>query len=171
MYASAWHLANETLWSVVNRGENDTSGAQISVEASDTRKYYDCYHGVPLAVSAGSGGSKAVAFEVEAGGLGCVLATPNGTLSDDTTALLATMKGLTSVPAPVNLSVIQLPLDTPLRSIYMSSISFISPLRWGSLMTCISTGERRERKGKERERVTQYVINLNYLTGVGKEGQ
>ena len=24
--------------------------------------------------------------------------------------------------------------------------------------------ERRERKGKERERVTQYVINLNYLT-------
>ena len=25
--------------------------------------------------------------------------------------------------------------------------------------------ERRERKGRERERVTQYVINLNYLTG------
>eukprot|EP01050_Picozoa_sp_SAG11_P024016 SAG11_NODE_4997_length_1698_cov_0.979987_1_plen_178_part_00 len=90
VYASAWSLDNETLWTVVNRGTKDATGPQIAVEASDTRRYYDCYHGAPLAVSGGS-----VAFEVEAGAFGCVLATPNRTLSSDTIVLFATMKGLT----------------------------------------------------------------------------
>ena len=93
VYASAWPLGRETLWTVVNRGTADASGPQIKVDATDLRKYYDCYRGVPLAVSSGS-----VAFEVEAGGFGCVLATPNTTLSADTTALLATMKALTATP-------------------------------------------------------------------------
>ena len=93
VYASAWPVGNETLWSVVNRGSTDAAGPQIAVASSDTRHYYDCYHGVPLRVAGGS-----VDLEVEAGGFGCVLATPNSTeaLSPDTVGLLARMKDLTS---------------------------------------------------------------------------
>jgi hypothetical protein len=91
VYASAWHIGNESLWTVVNRGSNDTSGAQIRVEGSDTRSYYDCYRGAKLVVS-----SQEVEFDIEAGGLGCVFATPNATLAADATALLATMRALTS---------------------------------------------------------------------------
>ena len=91
IYASAWPEGQETLWTVVNRGTADASGAQIQVNASDRRTYYDCYHGVPLKLSS----SGVLTFVVEAGGIGCVLATPNATLSHDTTALLTTMKSLT----------------------------------------------------------------------------
>ena len=73
----------------MNRGTKDASGPQLAVDGTDTRLYYDCYHGVPLTVSGGS-----VAFAVEAGAFGCVLATPNRTLSPDTAALLATMRSL-----------------------------------------------------------------------------
>ena len=91
IFASAWPVGEETLWSVVNRGREDLAGAQLAVAGSDRRRYFDCYHGLPLSVTAGH-----VAFEVEAGGFGCVLATPNTTLSADTRALLATMKELTA---------------------------------------------------------------------------
>ena len=90
VYASAWPLGNETLWSIVNRGVKDTTGPQLAVDPSDKRFYYDCYHGVPLAVSA------SVSFDVEAGGFGCVIATPNHTLSADTVVLLTKMQNLTN---------------------------------------------------------------------------
>lgn len=90
VFASAWPLGPETLWSVVNRGTADRSGPQLVVQSSDTRSYYDCYHGVRLPVSEGH-----VSFEVQAGGFGCVLATPNKTLSADTDALLRRMRALT----------------------------------------------------------------------------
>ena len=90
VYASAWPLGQETLWTVVNRGTTDASGGQIRV--SDTRSYYDCYHGGQLQVTA----QGTVAFEVEAGAFGCVLATPNKTLSADAQALLGKMHALTA---------------------------------------------------------------------------
>jgi formylglycine-generating enzyme required for sulfatase activity len=91
---------------VVNRGTADAAGPQIEIASSDTRRFYDCYHGVPLSASASPQGpsSRRLAFAVEAGGFGCVLATPNKTLSADTVALLAAMKRLTSGAALNGLS-------------------------------------------------------------------
>lgn len=61
VYASAWPIGNETLWTIVNRGTKDAAGPQIAVEPFDKRSYYDCYHGGPLSTIGGS-----VSFEVEA---------------------------------------------------------------------------------------------------------
>ena len=61
VYASAWPVGNETLWTVVNRGTKDAEGPQIAVQPFDKRSYYDCYHGSPLSTIGGS-----VSFEVEA---------------------------------------------------------------------------------------------------------
>eukprot|EP01052_Picozoa_sp_SAG31_P032241 SAG31_NODE_3514_length_4171_cov_6.906925_3_plen_152_part_00 len=61
IYASAWPIGNETLWTIVNRGTKDAAGPQIVIEPSDKRSYYDCYHGGPLSTVGGS-----VSFEVEA---------------------------------------------------------------------------------------------------------
>ena len=93
VYASAWPVGDETVWTMVNRGEADVAGPQIAVQPADSRQYFDCYHGESLRVEAG-----AVAFVVEAGGFGCVLATPNSTLSADTASLLTKMNQLTKKP-------------------------------------------------------------------------
>ena len=37
--------------------------------------YYDCYHGVPLAVATGGGNGSSVRIDVEARGYGCVWAS------------------------------------------------------------------------------------------------
>lgn len=91
IYASAWQIEQETLWTIVNRGDGDVSDRQIKVSTNDERNYYDCYHGDKLPVI-----NSSVAFTVEAWGIGCVFATPNVSLSADTEALFSTMRRLTA---------------------------------------------------------------------------
>lgn len=101
VFASAWPLGAETVWTIVNRGKANSTGMQIAVHSTDTRRYYDCYHGVPLTVapalnkrgsySDGAG----VSFSVDAADYGCVLATPNTTLSEATVAFLNKMQAMT----------------------------------------------------------------------------
>jgi formylglycine-generating enzyme required for sulfatase activity len=90
IYASEWPVAEETLWTLVNQGKNDSTGPLLAVAANDTRHYYDCYRGVPLKPALG-----ALSLTVEQSGYGCVFATPNATLSSEAQALMSKMRGLT----------------------------------------------------------------------------
>ena len=100
IYASMWPLglgdpnSTDSLWTIVNRGSADVAGAQINIGA-DARSYFDCYHGVPLH----PGPYGTLSFEVEVGGVGCVLALTHATMpthnSSNHTAFLASMRALT----------------------------------------------------------------------------
>ena len=72
----------------------DAAGEQLSVAPSDSRRYFDCYHGVELKLSA----ERTLSFKVELGGVGCVFATPNITLSDGFALLLRQMAALSAKP-------------------------------------------------------------------------
>ena len=90
VYASEWPAGGETLWTLVNRGSNDSTGPLLAVAANDTRRYFDCYRGVPLKPAAG-----VLSLTVEQSGYGCLFATPNTTLSPEAQALMTKMRGLT----------------------------------------------------------------------------
>src|SRR5258706_4933821 len=48
IYASRWPLQNKTLWTIINRNQTDTDGAQIPVAAESGIHYYDLWNGVEL---------------------------------------------------------------------------------------------------------------------------
>ena len=144
LYASAWPLrhSGETVWTVVNRGMVNAAGPLLEVAANDTRNYWNCYTGTPLlasplplpgtqaqththahvgpmaarTVTNGTAAAVAVAVLVEARGYGCVLATPNVTLSAEARRFMHTMHALTSVPL-AHLSPTWVPLRQHLRPI------------------------------------------------------
>lgn len=113
VYASKWPNAstNATVYTIVNRSGKNLTGTQLRVGAisgtgSDApsggagqdgqRYYYDCYHGMALTPTFGSGadgqggqggdgtndqggdgaGAATLAFDLEAGGFGCVVEQP-----------------------------------------------------------------------------------------------
>ena len=90
VYASEWPMGTDTLWTIVNQGNNDSSGPLLAVAANDTRHFYDCYHGVPVKPAAG-----VLPLTVEQSGYGCVFATVNKTLSLEAQTLMSQMRGLT----------------------------------------------------------------------------
>ena len=46
VYASAWPLGEETVWTLVNRNAAiDVSGPVLQVAAEDSRVFYDCVQG------------------------------------------------------------------------------------------------------------------------------
>ena len=102
VFASAWPVGNETLYTLVNRGGADITGPQLAVpSASDqapagrtTHRFYDCYHGEEIQdFHSPSGGT--LGFLIERNGYGCVFATPQPP-SEQLTAFLHKMKAMTS---------------------------------------------------------------------------
>ena len=97
VYASRWPLAEQTLWTIVNRNEYDVNGDQMEVTASQGVRYYDVYHGVELKPQDRGAGRWVLSFPIEAKGYGAVFATgaePDAHLQD----LLLKMKQMTSTP-------------------------------------------------------------------------
>ena len=96
VYASRWPSGSETVWTIVNRNEYDTSGAQMAVPVQSGMRYFDLYHGVELKpVTQGS--DAVLQFDIEAHGYDAVLATA-GEPSARFKELMATMAGLTAKP-------------------------------------------------------------------------
>jgi gamma-glutamyl hercynylcysteine S-oxide synthase len=94
VYASRWPSGSETVWTIVNRNEYDTSGAQMAVPVQSGMRYFDLYHGVELKpVTQGS--DTVLQFDIEAHGYDAVLATA-GEPSARFKKLMATMAGLTA---------------------------------------------------------------------------
>ena len=46
IFASRWPLADRTVWTIVNRNEYDSDGAQMTVPYQAGMRYFDFYHGV-----------------------------------------------------------------------------------------------------------------------------
>ncbi|HVZ82114.1 MAG TPA: SUMF1/EgtB/PvdO family nonheme iron enzyme [Terracidiphilus sp.] len=96
VFASRWPLHDQTVWTIVNRNEYDVSGPQISVPAADGTRYFDLYHGTELKPDR-DGGNDVLSFDIEAHGIGAVLATkgePNAAQQQ----LLARMHAMTATP-------------------------------------------------------------------------
>ncbi len=96
VYASRWPLGTETVWTIVNRNEYDTNGAQISVPVQNGMRYFDLYRGVELK-PVKQGSDTVLQFDIEAHGYGAVLATksePSARIKE----LMTTMAGMTAKP-------------------------------------------------------------------------
>ena len=76
VYASRWPLQEKTLWTIINRNQTDTDGAQIPVAAQSGIHYYDLWHGVELTPET-HGDRAFLSFPIEAHGFGAILATPD----------------------------------------------------------------------------------------------
>ncbi|MDR3738503.1 MAG: SUMF1/EgtB/PvdO family nonheme iron enzyme [Terracidiphilus sp.] len=96
VFASRWPLGEQTLWTIVNRNEYNTSGRQITVPYKPGLRYFDLYHGVELKPEVES--DRAVlSFDAEAHGYAAILSTP--TAPDAATLrFLDTMKSMTATP-------------------------------------------------------------------------
>ena len=78
VYASAFPLGKETVYTFINWGGDLSSGVQLTPSAAhQADHYYDCYNGVELTAVNG-----AISFGILPNGFGCVIATPNATTID-----------------------------------------------------------------------------------------
>lgn len=94
VFASAWTVKNETLYTLVNRGGRDASGPQLKIPSAQMQAgkqfFFDCYHGHEITPSGG-----VLEFLIERNGYGCVFATPRSA-SPQLTAFLQRMKTMVS---------------------------------------------------------------------------
>jgi iron(II)-dependent oxidoreductase len=96
VFASRWPLAEQTLWTIVNRNEFDVTGRQMTVPFKQGMRYFDLYHGTELK-AATLGDESVLEFATEAHGYGAVLATA-GTPDAHMQERLSKMKQLTEKP-------------------------------------------------------------------------
>ncbi len=97
VYASRWPLADQTLWTIVNRNEYNLDGDQMEVEAAPGMNYFDIYHGVEIKPQQRGTGRWVLSFPIEAGGYAAIFATrstPDALLQN----LLEKMKRTTGTP-------------------------------------------------------------------------
>ena len=96
VYASRWPLADETVWTIVNRNPYDIGGRQMDVFARPGVRYFDLYHGLELKPQI-EGPLAVLNFELEAHGYGAILETP-GEPGEKIKALLPRMAEITKRP-------------------------------------------------------------------------
>jgi iron(II)-dependent oxidoreductase len=96
VFASRWPLADQTVWTIVNRSEYDVDGQQMTVPFKQGVRYFDLYHGVELKPEI-KGDQAVLSFSTEGHGFGAIVAT-NGELDPKLTELMGKMKGMTAKP-------------------------------------------------------------------------
>jgi len=96
VYASRWPLAQQTVWTIVNRTSYDIAGPQMDVPVPPGMRYFDLYHGTELKPEH-EDQSAVLSFDMEANGYGAILATP-GEPSDAIKALMQRLAVLTAKP-------------------------------------------------------------------------
>jgi len=96
VYSSRWPLANQTVWSIVNRNGYSVAGQQMDVPLAPGMRYFDLYHGVELKPEV-NGQTGTLSFDMEASGYGAILATP-GEPSDAIKTLMQRMAEMTRKP-------------------------------------------------------------------------
>ena len=96
VFASRWPLADQTVWTIVNRNEYDVDGDQMSVPYKQGMRYFDLYHGVELKPEI-KGDQAVLSFSTEGHGYGAILAT-SGEPEPKLRELMAKMKRMTAKP-------------------------------------------------------------------------
>jgi formylglycine-generating enzyme required for sulfatase activity len=94
IYASKFPKDAETIWTIINRNEYDSSGPQIEIARRPGVHYLDLWHGVELKPEPAKDADR-LSFAIEANGYGAVLAT---TAPAQYQALLAEMNRLARRP-------------------------------------------------------------------------
>jgi iron(II)-dependent oxidoreductase len=74
IYASRWPLKNQTLWTIINRNQNDSDGRQLRLPRQAGLRYFDLWHGMEITPEM-IGDSAYLSFSLEAHGFGAILAT------------------------------------------------------------------------------------------------
>ena len=85
VFATQFPLGPESLWTIVNRGGLNSTGAQLVIpgatkhgmSSGNALHYYDCYHGTELKPAVSNDGNVTLSFDIEANGYGCVFASPD----------------------------------------------------------------------------------------------
>src|SRR5579863_6325430 len=96
VYASRWPLADQTVFTIVNRNPYAISGRQMDIKSATGMRYFDLYHGVELKPETG-GTVSVLNFDLEPNGYGAILATP-GEPSGAIRTLMQRMSVITSKP-------------------------------------------------------------------------
>jgi gamma-glutamyl hercynylcysteine S-oxide synthase len=123
VYASRWPVAQQTVWTIVNRNAYDITGRQMDVPVSSGMRYFDLYHGTELKPhpdSQAANQTAVLSFDLEANGYGAILATA-GEPSPAIKALMQHMAAITKQPlgsyshAPETLeqTIVPIPPTTP----------------------------------------------------------
>ena len=102
VFSSRWPLAQQTVWTIVNRNDFDFEGRQMSVPLTPGMRYFDLYHGKELQPET-EGKTSVLSFDIEANGYGAILATPNEP-SDAIKTLMRRMAEMTKTPLKVFLA-------------------------------------------------------------------
>ena len=97
VFASKWPANGRAAWTIVNRNEYDTDGAQMEIPKGATLRFFDLYHGVELKPEKDPTGKMVLSFPIEAKGYGAIFAT-SGEPDSKIQNLMAEMKQLTSKP-------------------------------------------------------------------------
>jgi gamma-glutamyl hercynylcysteine S-oxide synthase len=95
VYASRWPLGDQTVWTLVNRGEYSVDGPQLEVPFRAGEHYYDLYHGRELTPEI-AGDVATLSFPIEAHGYGMILAAPG--LTPALQKLMTKMAELSAMP-------------------------------------------------------------------------
>lgn len=96
VFASRWPLADQTVWTIVNRNEYNVDGNQMTVPQKQGMRYFDLYHGVELKPEV-KGDQAVLSFSTEAHGYGAIAAT-SGDLDPKLRELMGKMKEMTVKP-------------------------------------------------------------------------
>jgi gamma-glutamyl hercynylcysteine S-oxide synthase len=96
VFSSRWPLAEQTVWTIVNRNEYDVDGNQMTVPYKQGTRYFDLYHGTELKPEIRSD-QAVLSFSTEAHGYGAIVAT-NGDLDPKLKELMGKMKQMTARP-------------------------------------------------------------------------
>ncbi|MBI4582163.1 MAG: SUMF1/EgtB/PvdO family nonheme iron enzyme [Planctomycetes bacterium] len=93
VYASRFPGRGQTVWTLVNRTDQDTAGEQLRLPHKAGTRYYDLWAGAELKPAV-VGDAATLAFEIEAHGFGGVLAVEDGHTPEYLPKLLARMAEL-----------------------------------------------------------------------------
>jgi formylglycine-generating enzyme required for sulfatase activity len=101
VYASRWPLAQQTVWTIVNRTGYTIGGRQMTVPLAPGMRYFDLYHGLELKPEAlkpdTETQSAVLSFDIEANGYAAILATP-GEPTGAIKSLMQRMAAMTAKP-------------------------------------------------------------------------
>ena len=97
IFASRWPIADQEVWTIVNRNEYNVSGPQLELPAVKGLRYFDLYHGVEITPTINPEGRVVLSFPIEAHAYGALLLTSSAPDAAIQT-LMAKMKDMTSTP-------------------------------------------------------------------------
>ncbi len=96
VFSSRWPLADQTVWTIVNRNEYDVDGNQMTTPYKQGMRYFDLYHGTELKPEI-KGDQAVLSFSTESHGYGAIFAS-SGELEPKLRELMEKMKGMTAKP-------------------------------------------------------------------------